>query len=68
MGEFSDYFEQFPEENPANHNERDQYDPEYRAERERLRIASEKLDATLRCKQPLSSDIPPVKPKEPPKL
>jgi hypothetical protein len=51
MGDFSDYFEQFPEENPANHNERGQYDPEYRAERERLRIANEKLDAALRRKQ-----------------
>ncbi|MEI6196341.1 MAG: hypothetical protein WCS42_18640 [Verrucomicrobiota bacterium] len=29
MGEFSDCFEQFPEENPANHNERGQYNPEY---------------------------------------
>lgn len=63
MGELSDYFEQFPEESPANHNERGQYDPEYRAERERLRIANEKLDAALRCKQPPSLDTPPAKPK-----
>jgi hypothetical protein len=68
MGEFSDYFEQFPEENPANQNERGQYDPEYRAEREKRRIANEKLDAALRSKQPLSSGTPPVKRKEPPKL
>jgi hypothetical protein len=63
MGDFSDYFEQFPEENPANHNERGQYDPEYRAECERLRIASGKLDAALRCKQAPSFDTPLDNPK-----
>ena len=55
MGEFSDYFEQFPEENPANWG---QHDPESRAERERLRIANEKLDEALARKQP----PPPAKP------
>lgn len=67
MGEFSDYFEDFPEQNPANHNERGQYDPNYRAERERQRIANEKLAAALLYKQPPSSAIRPVQPKAPPK-
>ena len=59
MGEFSDYFEQVPEENPANPNDRGQYDPNYRAERERLRIANEKLDTALLSKQPRSHNTPP---------
>jgi len=27
MGEWSDYFEDFPEENPANYDENGRYDP-----------------------------------------
>lgn len=62
MGEFSDYFEDFPEQNPANWNERGQYDPAYRAERERLRIAQGKLNAALHRPPPPAGDTPPAKP------
>jgi hypothetical protein len=48
MGEWSDYFEDFPEENPANYDEQGRYNPGHRAESERLRIANEKVDAALR--------------------
>jgi hypothetical protein len=48
MGEMSDYFEDFPEENPANFDERGQFNPSHREEAERLRIANEKLDEALR--------------------
>lgn len=48
MGEWSDYFEDFPEKNPANYDEHGRFDPEHRAERERQRIAYEKLDALSR--------------------
>jgi hypothetical protein len=46
MGEMSDYFEDFPEENPANYDENG--NPLDRQETERLRIANEKLDDALR--------------------
>jgi hypothetical protein len=44
MGEFSDYFEDFPEENPANYDANGLYNPKHREENERLRNAMEKLD------------------------
>jgi len=44
MGEFSDYFEDFPEENPANYDANGQFNPNHRADAEKLRILSEKLD------------------------
>ena len=62
MGEWSDYFEDFPEENPANHDEHGRYNPEHRAERERQRIANEKLDAALRRKQSPQNKTPPPTP------
>ncbi len=52
MGEWSEYFEAFPEENPANYDEEGWYNPGHRAEKERLRIANEKLDAAWRRKRP----------------
>jgi hypothetical protein len=52
MGEFSDYFGDFPEENPANYDAEGRFvTPELRAEIERMRIAFEKLDEALLRKQ-----------------
>jgi hypothetical protein len=53
MGEWSEYFEDFPEENPANHDERGRLDPDrrLRSERERQQLANQKLDAVLRRKR-----------------
>ena len=63
MGEFSDYFEDFPEENPANYDAQGRFlTPELRAEKERLRIANEKLDEALLRKQQDSGKAPPPKP------
>jgi len=63
MGEFSDYFESFPEENPANYDERGHFmTPEQRAEKERLRIAFEKLDEASLRKDPKAAKQPPAKP------
>jgi hypothetical protein len=52
MGEWSEYFEDFPEEDPGNYDERGNYDPDrrLRAEAERQRLAHRKLDETLRSK------------------
>jgi hypothetical protein len=49
MGDWSDYFEDFPEENPANYDESGQYDPEgrLRKERQKIKFAHEKLDEVL---------------------
>jgi hypothetical protein len=46
MGEWSDYFEDFPEENPGNYDEFGNYDPNgtIRKERKRQEIAHKKLD------------------------
>ena len=63
MGEFSDYFERFPEENPANHDDLGRYiTPEQRAENERLRIANEKLDEAWVKKELGPSKASPPKP------
>ena len=50
MAEWSEYFEEFPEENPANYDAEGR--PLDRAESERLRIANEKLDVRLRIRKP----------------
>ena len=52
MGEWSDYFEDFPQEDPGNYDERGRYDPDrrLRAEAERQRLAHRKLDEALRLK------------------
>lgn len=49
MGEWSDYFEDFPEENPANYDEHGRYDPNHllRDETKRRRIANHRLDESL---------------------
>ncbi len=49
MGEWSDYFEDFPEENPANYDGNNHYDPNGQLRQERLRqkTAHEKLDEGL---------------------
>lgn len=49
MGDWSDYFEDFPEENPANYTESGQYDPNHfiRDEKNRMKIAHERLDEAL---------------------
>lgn len=49
MGDWSDYFEDFPEENPANYDEFGQYDPDgrLRKERQEQKIANQKLDEVL---------------------
>lgn len=49
MGEWSDYFEDFPEENPANYDEHGRYDPNHvlRAEAKRFSIACQRLDESL---------------------
>jgi len=54
MGEFSEYFEDFPEENPAN---QDFHEHE---EAKRQRTAQEKLDQILRTKviRPFSPEKP----------
>ena len=52
MGEWSDYFEDFPEENPGNYDEYGNYDPNgtLRKERKRQEVAHRKLDEILRQK------------------
>jgi hypothetical protein len=47
MGEWSDYFEDFPEENPANYDDNGRYlDSQQRAERDRIRaIGDNRLKA-----------------------
>lgn len=65
MGEWSEYFEDFPEENPANYDERGRFDPDrlLRSERERQQLANQKLDAVLRRKgvSPASQPAPVAK-------
>ncbi len=52
MGEWSDYFEDFPEENPGNYDEFGNYDPNgtLRRERKRQETAHSKLDEILKKK------------------
>lgn len=51
MGEWSDYFEDFPEENPANYDENGRYiDREQRRERSQQELANRKLDEVLKKK------------------
>lgn len=56
MGEMSDYFEDFPEENPGNYDEFGNYDPNgtLRNERKRQKFAHDKLDEILKKKIPLT--------------
>lgn len=46
MGEWSDYFEDVPEEDPANYDQQGRYDPEgkNRAEQKRQELAQRRLD------------------------
>jgi hypothetical protein len=62
----SDYFEDFPEENPANWDPNGNYNPYWRAEAERQRIAFQKLDQSLRRIHPPAprSDQPPDRSKD----
>ena len=52
MGEWSEYFEDFPEENPANHDKNGSYDPNglLKKEREKNIQAHERLDELLKNK------------------
>ena len=62
MGEFSDYFESFPEENPANYDEQGRFNPNHRADAERMRILNEKADVAW-ARRPFEPDkTPPPKP------
>lgn len=60
MGEWSEYFEDFPEEDPGNYDERGRFDPDRRLrdESERQRLAHQKLDQALRRQPP----VPRIKP------
>lgn len=53
MGDWSEYFEDFPEENPANYDKRGRYDPngELRAEEAKQAVAFQRLDETLKQKR-----------------
>ena len=52
MGEWSDYFEDFPEENSANYDEHGRYDPNHflRNETKRQALANKRLDEVLALK------------------
>lgn len=52
MGEWSDYFEDFPEENPGNYDENNRYDPngQLRRERSQQELAHQKLNEILNSK------------------
>lgn len=54
MGDWSDYFEDYPEENPGNYDEYGNYDPKgtLRRERKRQETAQNKLDEILKKKLP----------------
>jgi hypothetical protein len=56
MGEWSDYFEDFPEENPANYDENGRYDPNgtQRHERTKLNLANQRLTEVLKQKGSLT--------------
>ncbi len=49
MGEWSDHFEEFPEENPANYDKDGRYDTNglLRKEKEAQELANRKLDDAL---------------------
>lgn len=47
MGEWSDYFKDFPEENAANYDDKGQFNPDHLEEKERQDIANSKLDEAL---------------------
>lgn len=49
MGEWSDYFEDFPEENPANYDKQGRYDPngKIRTEQKQQELAQRRLDEVL---------------------
>lgn len=57
MGDWSDYFEDFPEENPANYDKRGRYDPngQLRGEQARQELAHQKLDEVLKQNGPPKS-------------
>lgn len=52
MGEWSEYFEDFPEENPASYDENGRFDPNgvLRREQTRRELANRRLDEVLRQK------------------
>ena len=50
MSEWSDYFEDFPEENSANYDEKCRFNPDHLEEKERQDIANEKLDEAFNQK------------------
>ncbi|MGL6475351.1 hypothetical protein ACSZNN_10545 [Aeromonas hydrophila] len=56
MGEWSDYFEDLPEENPANYDENGRYDPNgtQRHERTKLNLANQRLTEVLKQKGSLT--------------
>lgn len=56
MGEWSEHFEDFPEENPANYDKSGRYDPNglLRKEKATQDLANKRLDEVLRKK-----DVPP---------
>jgi hypothetical protein len=49
MGDWSDYFEAYPEENPGNYDESGQFDPHgtLRKERATQQLAQQRLDEVL---------------------
>ena len=49
MGEWSEYFEDYPEENPGNYDESGQFDPNgtLRKERKVQQLAQKRLDEVL---------------------
>jgi hypothetical protein len=49
MGEWSEYFEDFPEENPANYDKRGRYDPDgkLRGEESQQTLAQRRLTEVL---------------------
>ncbi len=53
MGEWSDHFEDFPEENPANYDKKGRYDPNGSLRREQAtqELAQKRLDEILRKKR-----------------
>ena len=63
MGEWSEYFEDFPEEDPGNYDEQGRFDPDrrLRTEAQRQRLAHERLDEVLRSGR--SASALPVVPK-----
>ena len=50
MGEWSDYFEDYPEENPVNYDDKGRFNPDHHEEESRQDIANKKLDEALRKK------------------